>query len=52
MTKNRALFAAQMQIMTQVIGSFRVESIRFATQTSALIAGLIWQHYPTGIITL
>jgi hypothetical protein len=40
------------QIMTQVIGSFRRESIRFETQTSALMAGLTWQQYPTGIIGL
>jgi hypothetical protein len=33
---------------TQVIGSFRRESIRFTTQPSAVIAGLIWQQYPTG----
>jgi hypothetical protein len=50
MTKNRALFAAQMPIMTQVIGSFRRESIQFTTQPSAVIAGLTWQQYPTGAV--
>jgi hypothetical protein len=40
-------FAAQNQIMTQVIGSFRLESIRFETQTSALIdmAAISGRHH-------
>src|SRR5271167_3846725 len=50
MIKNRALFAAQMQIVTQVIESFRRESIRFMTKPFALSARLIWQEYPTGAI--
>jgi hypothetical protein len=48
MTKNRALFAAQIQIMTQVIGSFHLESIRFAAQISVLMADLTWQQYTAG----
>jgi hypothetical protein len=48
MTKNRALFAAQMQIMIQVIGSFHLESIRFAAQISVLMADLTWQQYTAG----